>query len=91
MIVLKFGGSSVKDSSWIDKALDITSGYLDKSPVMISSAMAKTTDRLVDIADLSFKKDKEGIIQTIDNLKKLHVETAEKFLTSSNLEKALEG
>ena len=88
MIVLKFGGTSVQNSEWIDKAIDIAAGYIESAPLMISSAMGKTTDRLVEIADFAADKNKEDIIKNIENLKKSHLETAESFLTGSNLKKA---
>ena len=88
MIVLKFGGTSVQDNEWIDKAIDIAADQIDSAPLMISSAMGKTTDRLVEIADFAAGKNKDGIISNIENLKKSHLETAEAFLTGDNLIKA---
>ena len=44
MIVLKFGGTSVQNSEWIDKAIDIAEAQIESAPLMISSAMGKTTD-----------------------------------------------
>ena len=89
MIVIKFGGTSVQDSFWIDKAIDITNSMIDRAPVLVASAMAKTTDRLINIANCSFQKNKEGIIETIDILKKVHIDAAEAFLTGENLAAAL--
>ena len=88
MIVLKFGGTSVQDNEWIDKAIDIAADQIDSAPLMVSSAMGKTTDRLVEIADFAAGKNKDGIISNIENLKKSHLETAEAFLTGDNLTKA---
>ena len=90
MIVLKFGGTSVQDSKWIDKALDIANSQIESAPLMISSAMGKTTDRLVEIADFAADKNKDGIISNIENLKKTHIDTAEIFLSGENLKKAAE-
>ena len=89
MIVIKFGGTSVQDSFWMDKAIDITNSMIDRAPVLVASAMAKTTDRLINIANCSFQKNKEGIIETIDILKKVHIDAAEAFLTGENLAAAL--
>ena len=90
MIVLKFGGTSVQNSEWIDKAIDIAAKQIKSAPLMISSAMGKTTDRLVEIADFASGKDKDGIINNIENLKKTHLETAVSFLTGDNLKNASE-
>lgn len=49
MIVLKFGGTSVRDASWMTKALEICEQHFDRAPLMVSSAMGKTTDTLIDL------------------------------------------
>jgi aspartate kinase len=53
MIVLKFGGSSVRDAHWIDRVLTIAADRLEEGPVLVSSAMGKTTDRLVELGTLA--------------------------------------
>ncbi|MFO8043453.1 MAG: aspartate kinase [Alkalispirochaeta sp.] len=53
MIVLKFGGSSVRDAQWIDRVLTIAAERLEEAPVLVSSAMGKTTDRLVELGTLA--------------------------------------
>ncbi|HKK49098.1 MAG TPA: aspartate kinase [Alkalispirochaeta sp.] len=53
MIVLKFGGSSVRDAEWIDRVLAIATERLEAAPVLVSSAMGKTTDRLVELGTLA--------------------------------------
>jgi aspartate kinase len=50
MTVFKFGGSSVADSGWIRRVVDIVAPRVDEAPVVVASAMGKTTDRLVEIA-----------------------------------------
>ena len=90
MVVLKFGGTSVKDSYWIDRTIDITNKQIDKAPVLVSSAMSKVTDKLISIGKFAEEKNKDGIIETIDSLKKMHFTAANDFLTGKNLEKALE-
>lgn len=49
MIVLKFGGTSVRDASWMTRALEICEQQLDRAPLVVSSAMGKTTDTLIDL------------------------------------------
>jgi aspartate kinase len=90
MIVLKFGGTSVQDNIWIDKAIDIAADQIESAPLMISSAMGKTTNRLVEIADYAAEKNKDGIMNNIETLKKTHLDTAGLFLTGDNLKKASE-
>jgi len=90
MIVLKFGGTSVKDSYWIDRTIDITNNQIDKAPVLVSSAISKVTDKLLSIGKFAEEKNKEGISETIDTLKKMHFDIANEFLTGRNFEKAAE-
>ncbi|MFP4429671.1 MAG: lysine-sensitive aspartokinase 3 [Spirochaetaceae bacterium] len=50
MTVLKFGGSSVADAGWIRRVVDIVTPRIAEAPIVVASAMGKTTDRLVEIA-----------------------------------------
>ena len=47
MIVLKFGGTSVRDAAWMTRALEICERQLDRAPLLVSSAIGKTTDALI--------------------------------------------
>ena len=51
MIVMKFGGSSVDSPSSIERVVGIVRSLLDRRPVVVVSAMAKTTRRLLRCAD----------------------------------------
>jgi aspartate kinase len=51
MIVLKFGGSSVDSAPSIERVVGIVRGLLPRRPVVVVSAMAKTTRRLLKCAD----------------------------------------
>jgi len=47
MIVMKFGGSSVKDAACIDRVIKIIQEHLPLDPVIVVSAMGKTTRNLL--------------------------------------------
>ena len=85
MIVLKFGGTSVQNSQWIDNALDITAKQLDKAPVLVSSAMGKTTDLIIGMMDLAEAGDMIRCETLIAQLKEGHLSTAREFLTGTTL------
>jgi len=51
VIVLKFGGSSVDGAAGIARVAEIVRGRLAAQPVVVVSAMAKTTRRLVDAGE----------------------------------------
>ena len=50
-IVMKFGGTSVGDASRIEKVADIVKSHSKKNPVVVVSAVAKTTDSLIRLAN----------------------------------------
>ncbi len=47
MIVMKFGGSSVNDAASIDRVIKIIQEHLPLHPVIVVSAMGKTTRNLL--------------------------------------------
>lgn len=53
MIVMKFGGTSVKDGAAIDRVGEIIKGELDRAPFVVVSAMAGVTDQLLEIGRLA--------------------------------------
>jgi len=71
MIVMKFGGSSVADSSRLCHVADIVKTQLSKKPVLVLSAMGDTTDHLLDAGNNALTNGKVEIEQ----VKKLHLST----------------
>ena len=53
MIVMKFGGSSVESAAAIDRVVSIVESRLARKPVVVVSAMGKTTNRLLECAQLA--------------------------------------
>jgi aspartate kinase len=89
MIVMKFGGTSLKDAKHMDKVLDITEAVLNKSPVIVASAMADVTDILQRIALLSEQGKEREAKQLLKDLKKRHETEVNKLLTAENKELCL--
>ncbi len=50
MIVMKFGGTSVESAAAIERVASIVKARLDRRPVVVVSAMGKTTNRLLAMA-----------------------------------------
>jgi aspartate kinase len=48
MIVCKFGGTSVQDAEALTRLAEIISARRDRQPIVVSSAMGKTTDQLME-------------------------------------------
>lgn len=55
MIVMKFGGTSVKNAERIKIVADIIKSRLDKKPVIVCSATSGTTNKLIEMANVAFK------------------------------------
>lgn len=89
MLIMKFGGTSVQDHTWINKALDMASKELPlQSVVLVSSAMGKTTNRIINAYEASEKGDIEGAFTFLEGIKDLHFTTA-RHLTSGNRQERL--
>jgi aspartate kinase len=72
MIVLKFGGSSVDSSESIARVAEIARGLLDRRPVVVVSAMAKTTRRLLEAAEAAAAGDREDALAAFDEIETFH-------------------
>ncbi|HWP42141.1 MAG TPA: lysine-sensitive aspartokinase 3, partial [Blastocatellia bacterium] len=53
MIVMKFGGTSVEDAESIERVAEIIRARLHLKPVVVVSAMGKTTRKLLNSAQAS--------------------------------------
>ena len=79
MVVLKFGGTSVRDAHWIGRTLDIAVSRLHEAPVLISSAMAGVTDRILAIGETARGGDVEGARAAVKQLAEAHLRAAEEI------------
>ena len=85
MIVLKFGGTSVQNAEMMDATLAIIERQIDRAPVLVSSAMAKVTDQLQEIARLvgaGSEAEAEAILAAV---LERHLACARSFITGKNL------
>ncbi|MEW5816974.1 MAG: lysine-sensitive aspartokinase 3 [Spirochaetota bacterium] len=89
MIVLKFGGTSVQSSEWMDKTIDISLKFILKAPVVVSSAMSTVTDKLVAISQSAAGGDISKASTLVQEIRLLHEKTAQEFLSGEYLAKAL--
>jgi len=63
MIVMKFGGSSVADAACMREVADLARQALDRGPLVVLSATAKTTDTLFQAATLAESGDLAGALE----------------------------
>jgi len=72
MIVMKFGGTSVESAAAIERVARIVKARQDRSPVVVVSAMGKTTNKLLAIASAAIRADRHEFIRQIHDLRDYH-------------------
>ena len=76
MIVMKFGGSSVESAAAIARVAEIVRARVARQPVVVVSAMGKTTNRLLEIAASAVKGDRAKALLLLDDLEQFHLKEA---------------
>ncbi len=64
---MKFGGTSVQDAEAFARVAAIVAGEQENSPVVVTSAMSKVTDALLNAFDLAKKGEVENAILSLDS------------------------
>lgn len=85
MIVIKFGGTSVGDAEAIARAAGIVRGRLAQRPVVVVSALAGTTNRLLEIAAHSASGQLIVALSIIDELRGRHFAAIDDLLGGHDL------
>ena len=73
MIVMKFGGTSVESAEAIERVFGIVKSRLDRRPVVVVSAMGKTTNRLLKIANLAVSGKRDEALRDLVALRDFHL------------------
>ena len=76
MIVMKFGGTSVEDATAIRRLVAIVRRQLDRQPIVVVSAMGKTTNGLLECARLAAEGELETARAKLSTLAMHHTHTA---------------
>ncbi len=76
MIVMKFGGTSVESKSAIERVAGIVRDRLPQHPVVVVSAMGKTTNKLLAIASSAVNGDREHALDQLRLLRESHRQEA---------------
>lgn len=76
MIVMKFGGTSVESAEAIRRVAGIVKARLDRHPVVVVSAMGKTTNKLLAIADAAVAGKLDHALTLLEELRALHLKEA---------------
>ncbi len=72
MIVCKFGGTSVGDAEAIARTAAIVRARLGRAPVVVTSALAGTTNRLIEIAEQAARGQLIVALSVVEELRARH-------------------
>ncbi|HET8546526.1 MAG TPA: lysine-sensitive aspartokinase 3, partial [Bryobacteraceae bacterium] len=73
---MKFGGTSVESAEAITRVVSIVAERLSRRPVVVVSAMGKTTNRLLQIADEAARGNRQHALELTHDLELFHVREA---------------
>jgi len=73
MIVMKFGGTSVESAEAITRVAGIVRARLDQKPVVVVSAMGKTTNKLLAIAADAVADELKSALDKLNELREFHL------------------
>jgi aspartate kinase len=76
MIVMKFGGTSVESAAALERISGIVASRLARRPLVVVSAMGKTTDRLLAIARAAAAGNRDEALELLEQLRAYHFEHA---------------
>jgi aspartate kinase len=80
MIVMKYGGTSVKDAAALANAARIVQHHQNRQPVVVLSAGAKVTDGLINLARKAAATNQQEALADAAALRERHLKTAEALL-----------
>ncbi len=68
MIVMKFGGTSVESAEAIERVAGIVRARMDRQPLVVVSAMGKTTNKLLAIAAAAVAGERQRALEMLEDL-----------------------
>ena len=80
MIVMKFGGSSVASARAMEWVAGIVKSHLSERPVVVVSAMGKTTDRLLEALQYATQGSAYSAWRRLEDLRQYHFQETQRLL-----------
>lgn len=93
MIVMKFGGTSVESAAAIERVCSIVRDRIRRKPVVVVSAMGKTTNKLLAIAADAVGGNRKQALEALAALREFHLREGRLLVTGdrrSDLESSVE-
>jgi aspartate kinase len=84
MIVMKFGGTSIQDSTAMNRVIGIVKSRIGRKPVVVSSATAKTTDTLLSCCKTASEGNYEKASEIITQIKDRHIKIASELINNKS-------
>jgi aspartate kinase len=84
MIVMKFGGTSVESAAAISRVAGIVRARLERQPVVVVSAMGKTTNKLLAMAAEAAGGQRERALEQMNALREYHLEEARPLVAKAD-------
>jgi aspartate kinase len=94
MIVMKFGGTSVESAAAIERVASVVRARLARRPVVVVSAMGRTTNKLLAIAAEAVKGDRDQALDMLEDLHQFHLSEGRTLAgerRQADLESAVDG
>ena len=76
-IVMKFGGTSIEDSAGIERVVNIIKAHERKNPILVFSAMGKTTRNLLRCGRLSEAGNLKDAVEQMERIRDYHLGIAD--------------
>ncbi|MBK9168432.1 MAG: lysine-sensitive aspartokinase 3 [Bryobacterales bacterium] len=89
MIVMKFGGSSVESAAAVQRVAAIVAARVERHPIVIVSAMGKTTNKLLAMAQSASAGRRDDALRQWEELREFHLAEA-RALAGDELDAAVE-
>ena len=86
MIVMKFGGTSVESADAIENVAEIVRARFTRKPIVVVSAMGKTTNKLLAIAAEAVEGDRDKALDLLEDLRQYHRVEGRKLAGERRLE-----
>src|SRR6185437_1799548 len=84
MIVMKFGGSSLESAAAIQRVAGIVRSRLAKHPIVVVSAMGKTTNGLLAMASDAAQGKREEALERLRTLEEFHCREAHAIVSETH-------
>jgi aspartate kinase len=88
MIVMKFGGTSLESAAAIQQAASIVQAQLERRPIVVVSAMGKTTQQLLDVGKEAADGEKTRALQELKGIYNRHEAEILPLLSAPDQERA---